>query len=225
MIISVIRTLFLYSVIILAIRIMGKRQISELQTSELVVTLLISDIASIPMQNVGQPLISGFIPIIILVSLEILISAIMVKNSTFRKWICGKPVIIINNGKINQYEMKRLRMTTDDLFEQLRLMDIFSIQDVQYAIVETNGQMSVMKKSDKQEVTKDDMLTNIPKSFMEAVVISDGEILDSSLSICKLTKDWIFDVLKSKNLKLEDVFIMTANKNRDFYIVEREEDK
>lgn len=224
MIISLIRTLFLYAFIILAIRIMGKRQISELQTSELVVTLLISDIAAIPMQNTGQPLVSGFIPILVLISLEILISAIMVKNSAFRKFICGKPIILINNGKIDQTQMRKLRMTTEDLFEQLRLLDIFSIRDIEYAIVETNGKMSVFKKPDKQEITPSMLSIKSPDSGMETSVISDGEILDSSLSICGVTKDWIYGVLKGQNLEIKDVFIMTANKNKDFYII-RKEDK
>ncbi len=225
MIISLIRTLFLYVVIILAIRIMGKRQISELQTSELVVTLLISDIAAIPMQNTGQPLVSGFIPILVLVSLEILISAIMVKNSTFRKFICGKPIILINNGKIDQAQMRKLRMTTEDLFEQLRLLDIFSIRDIQYAIVETNGKMSIFKKADKQELTPSIMSITPEDTGMEAAVISDGEILDSSLSICGVTRDWVYGVLKGQNLELKDVFIMTANKNKDFYIIRKEANK
>ena len=112
MIISVIRTILLYIVIILAIRIMGKRQIGELQTSELVVTLLISDIAAIPMQNTEQSLLSGIVPILILIVCEIIISFLMLKRAGFRRIICGKPIVIISDGKINQSEMHRLRMST-----------------------------------------------------------------------------------------------------------------
>ena len=120
MAISFIRTLLLYIVIIAAVRLMGKRQISELQTSELVVTLLISDIAAIPMQNTGQPLVSGFLPIAVLVACELIISTVMLKSAKFRRFVCGKPVIVINDGKIDQGQMRRLRMSTEDLSEQLR---------------------------------------------------------------------------------------------------------
>ena len=147
MTISLIRTLVLYVAIMIAIRLMGKRQISELQPSELVVTLLISDIASIPMQNTAQPLVSGIIPMFILVACELLISFIMVKSSKFRRLVCGRPIVVIENGKINQSEMKRLRMTTEDLSEQLRQADVFDLDEVDFAIVETNGNMSVLKKA------------------------------------------------------------------------------
>ena len=120
MIISIIRAALLYTFIILAIRIMGKRQISELQTSELVVTLLISDIAAIPMQDTAQPLVSGIVPIAVLVIAEIVVSALMVKTFGFRKAVCGSPIILINDGKVDQKQMRRLRITIEDLFEQLR---------------------------------------------------------------------------------------------------------
>lgn len=176
MTISLIRTLLLYVMIIAAVRIMGKRQISELQTSELVVTLLISDIAAIPMQNTGQPLSSGIIPILVLVSCEIAASFFMVKNSRFRKLVAGKPQVVINNGTVDQAQMKRLRMSTEDLSEQLRQMNVFSIQDVAYAIVETNGKLSVMKKPEKDQVSASMLGIAVPDHGIDAVVISDGEL-------------------------------------------------
>ena len=141
MVISLIRAILLYIIIIIAIRIMGKRQISELQTSELVVTLLISDIAAIPMQNTAQPLLSGFIPIFVLVICEIIASCLMVKSAKFRRFICGKPIIVINDGKVDQTQMRRLRMTIEDLSEELHQLDIFNIQEVAYGIVETKHLM------------------------------------------------------------------------------------
>lgn len=181
MTISLIRTLLLYVMIIAAVRIMGKRQISELQTSELVVTLLISDIAAIPMQNTGQPLSSGIIPILVLVSCEIAASFFMVKNSRFRKLVAGKPQVVINNGTVDQAQMKRLRMSTEDLSEQLRQMNVFSIQDVAYAIVETNGKLSVMKKPEKDQVSASMLGIAVPDHGIDAVVISDGELSKFSL--------------------------------------------
>ena len=123
MMISFLRTALLYVVIIIAVRLMGKRQISELQTSELVVTLLISDIAAIPMQDSGQPLVSGLLPIGILIVCEILASIWMLKSTKFRRAICGRPIVVINNGRIDQQEMRRLRMSTEDLIEAVVVSD------------------------------------------------------------------------------------------------------
>ena len=223
MIISLIRTLLLYILIIVAIRLMGKRQISDLQTSELVVTFLISNIASIPMQNASIPLFTGLIPIIVLVVCEIVLSNIMLKSCKFRKFICGNPLVIIDHGKINQKVMKELRMSTEDLFEQLRQLDIFKLEDVDFAIIETNGQLSIMKKPNKQQVDASMLGLKVSPQELETVVISDGEISESSLSLCNLTKNWVQNILREKNLALKDVFIMTADKSKNFNIIKKED--
>lgn len=202
---------------------MGKRQISELQTSELVVTLLISDIASIPMQDTGQPLVSGLIPIAVLVMCEILISVIMLKSTKFHKFVCGKPLIVINDGKLNQSEMRRLRMTIEDLMEQLRQKDVFSLQDVAYAIVETNGKMSVIKKPDKEQPTAGMLGVALPDTGLETVVISDGVISDACLQLCNKSREWLDGVLRGKNLTADQIFIMTANRKGDIYIIKKDE--
>ncbi|MDO4749174.1 MAG: DUF421 domain-containing protein [Eubacteriales bacterium] len=145
MLISLIRTILLYAFIILAVRIMGKRQISDMQTSELVITLVISDIAAIPMQNVEQPLLSGLLPILVLVSLEIIVSVIMLKSSKFRKVVCGNPVVIIKDGKILENQIKKLRISYEDLYSLLRQQEVFDVTDIRYGIVETNGSISLLK--------------------------------------------------------------------------------
>ncbi len=225
MAISLIRTVLLYILIIFALKTMGKRQISELQTSELVVTLLISNIAAIPMQNTGQPLISGVVPIIVLIAFEVIVSMLMLKNSKFRRLICGSPIVVINNGKVMQNELKMLRMTIEDLFEELRQMDVFSLADVSYAIVETNGKLSVLKKTDKQPPDASSLGVVVPDNGIEAVVVSDGEISDFSLSLCGLSKDWVDGVLNGQNININDVFIMTANKNKQYNIIRKEINK
>jgi len=222
MIISVIRTILLYIVIILAIRIMGKRQIGELQTSELVVTLLISDIAAIPMQNTEQSLLSGMVPILILIVCEIIISLLMLKRAGFRRIICGKPIVIISDGKINQSEMHQLRMSTEDLSEELRQQGIFNIEDVGFAIVETNGKLSVLKKPEKDIPTAEELGIKTNDKGLEVVVISDGEISKYSLKICGLNRDWLFDILKKENTELNDVFLMIANGQGEYKIIEKE---
>ena len=223
MIISLIRTLLLYAVIILAIRLMGKRQISDLQTSELVVTFLVSNIASIPMQNASIPLFTGLIPIVVLIVCEIVLSNIMLKSCKFRKFICGSPMVIINHGKIDQKAMKELRMSTEDLFEQLRQLDAFNLEDIDFAIIETNGQLSIMKKPSKQQVDAGMLGLSLPPQELETIIISDGEIAESSLSLCNLSKSWLESILKEKQLSLKDIFIMTADRNKNFNIVKKED--
>ena len=220
--VSLIRTVLLYILIVLALKITGKRQISELQTSELVVTLLISNIATIPMQNPGQPLVSGVIPIIVLVALEVIVSVLMLKSSKFRKLICGSPVVLIKEGKIMQNELKMLRMTVEDLFEELRQMDVFSIEDVDYAIAETNGTLSVLKKQEKQPPSASTLGIKTQNEGIEAVVVSDGEISDFSLGLCGLSKKWLEGILQDEKISLGEIFIMTANKNKIYKIIKKE---
>ena len=225
MIISLIRTVILYVLIILAMRLMGKRQISELQTSELVVTFLISNIASIPMQNAGIPLFTGLIPIVILVFCEIILSNVMLKSCKFRRFICGRPIIVIDQGKVDQKAMKDLRMSTEDLFEQLRQLDAFNLEDIEFAIVETNGKMSIMKKPSKQQIDAGMLGLEPPPQELETVIVSDGEISESSLAVCELSEKWLRDILKRKHLELKDVFIMTADKSQNFNIIKKEDAK
>lgn len=222
MLISLIRTVLIYIFIIFAVRIMGKRQISELQTTELVVTLLISDLAVIPMQDSGQPLFSGLIPICVLIACEICGSVFMLKSGKFRRLVCGKPVIIIADGVIRQKEMKELRMSTEDLFEQLRQKDVFSIKEVKYAIVETNGMMSILKKPEFEEAKVRDLGVKNPKNTLEVAVVSDGEVSPSSLQVCGKDKAWLKSVLDSHHIPLKDVFIMTADQSGKHTIILKE---
>lgn len=222
MIIASIRTVLLYIIIIFAVRMMGKRQISEMQTSELVITLLMSNIASIPMQDTDQSMLSGVIPIMILLVCEILISYLMLKKSSIRRLICGKPIIVINNGKIEQQAMKELRISTEDLYEQLRQKDVFDINEVAYAILETNGKMSVFKKSVFVPITSKDLEIKKDESILQVVIVSDGEIAKSSMKICSLGTNWLYDTLKKENISIKDIFIMTADKYKNYQIIRKE---
>ena len=222
MIISIIRTILLYAFVVLAVRLMGKRQISEMQPSELVITLIVSEIAAIPMQNTSQPLLSGIIPVMVLVALEIAASVLMMKSGKFRKIMCGSPIVVIRDGKILQNEMRRLRLTTEDLCVQLRQQDIFSIEDVQYCIVETNGKVSVLEKPQKRTPSADDLKVKIKDNNIETVVVSDGQILDNSLKLCGKNKDDVYKILKSEHTRLKDVFLMTLDALGKYNIVQKE---
>ena len=222
MIISIIRTILLYAFVVFAVRLMGKRQISEMQPSELVITLIVSVIAAIPMQNTSQPLLSGIIPVMVLVALEIAASVLMMKSGKFRKIMCGSPIVVIRDGKILQNEMRRLRLTTEDLCVQLRQQDIFSIEDVQYCIVETNGKVSVLEKPQKRTPSADDLKVKIKDNKIETVVVSDGQILDNSLKLCGKNKDDVYKILKSEHTRLKDVFLMTLDALGKYNIVQKE---
>lgn len=222
MLISVIRTLFLYTFIILAIRLMGKRQISDMQPSELVVTMVISDIASLPMQNTSQPLLSGVVPVLMLVSLEVTVSVLMMKSRRFRQLICGSPVVVIEDGKLLQKQMRRLRLTTDDLCTQLRQQNIFSLEDVQYCIMETNGVLSILEKPEKRVPNAEECGAQIDDNKIETVVISDGTLIDSSLKLCGRDSAFINNILNKKNIPIKDIFIMTLDGNGKYNIIRKE---
>ena len=222
MLISIIRTLILYAFIIVAIRLMGKRQISDMQPSELVVTLVVSDIASLPMQNTSQPLLSGVIPVMVLVALEILTSVIMMKSRRFRRLVCGNPVVVIEDGKLLQGQLRRLRMTTEDLFAQLRQQNIFSLADVQYCIVETNGMVSVLEKPQHRIPDAEEMGVAIEDNKLETVVISDGKLLRDGMELCQTDSEQVKRLLEESGVRAEEVFLMTLDGKGNYQIVRKE---
>lgn len=221
MLILVIRTVLLYLFVILAVRIMGKRQLSEMQTTELVITLIIADIASIPMQNTSQPLLTGIVPILILISAEIIISLIMMKSSKVRNLVCGKPEILINDGSLCQDTLRKLRFTTEDLCVQLRQLGVYNIGDVQFCIIEPNGKLSVQLKPEKRSPNCEQLSLAVQDSGIEAVIISDGEFLKNSMRLCGVDKKWITDILKGEGLTKDDVMIMTANRLKEYSIIRK----
>ena len=225
MLITIIRTFILYIFIIIAVRLMGKRQISDLQPSELVITLIISDIAAIPMGNTSQSIFDGIVPVLILVALEIGSSVIMMKSGKFRKLICGSPIVVIRDGKMLQDQMRRLRITTEDLCEQLRQQNIFSLEDVQYCIVETNGKVSVLEKPEKRIPVASDLGIKIEDNKIETVVVNDGVILDNSLDLCHKTENDVNKVLIKENIRLSDVFIMTMDAIGKYNIILKDDRK
>lgn len=221
MLISLLRTVIMYIVILAAVRVMGKRQISQLQTSELVVTLLISELAVMPIDKPEQPLSRGLVPMLALIVCEILVSLMMLKSGRFRRLICGKPIVVIEKGKILQKQMRKLRMSTEDLFEQLRQNGVFSLEEVAYAVIETNGMMSVARNPKDDALTPAQAGVKVKNEPLEVVVISDGEISESSLKLCGRDRHWLLEALKANGIGLSDVFIMTARQNGKYRIIEK----
>lgn len=222
MAIIAIRTVIIYIFIIAAMRIMGKRQLGELQPAELVVTLLISDLAAIPMQENGMPLLNGIIPIMVLVSLELLFSGLMLKFPFFHRLIGGKAKIIINNGTVDKKAMRDIRMTNEDLIETLRIQGTFDIQDVQYAIVESNGKLSVLLKPEKRPACCTELKIVPPDNGIPMIIVSDGKISDWGLSVCGLDIKWLNSVLSVNHCAIEDVFLLTADKTRAYHLIRKE---
>lgn len=223
--ISLVRTIIMYAAILIAVRLMGKRQISQLQTSEWVVTLLISELAVMPIQQHGDPLWSGLLPMVVLVVCEIVVSLLMLKSGGFRKVVCGSPIVVIQNGKVLQHQMRRLRMSTEDLFEELRLAGAFALEDVAYAIMETNGRLSVLKRAAADTLTPKQASVKVPDEALEVVVISDGHISEHSLVLCGRDPAWLRDQLKCQGAELEDVFIMTMRTDGKQRIIRKDGDE
>lgn len=219
---ALIRTLFFYLVITIAIRLMGKRQIGDMQPNELVVTLLISELAAIPLQDMDQPILSGISAIVFLVIIEILVSVASLKSFFVRKIINGQSVVIIKNGAVDQKAMQDVRMTVLDLVELLRGQEVFDISQVAFAVLEVNGELSVLLKNDEKPVTKKDAGIKSEADALPLPVITDGKIVKESLKALEISNKNITDRLKKKKLTPENVFLMTLDRNGTENIVKRE---
>lgn len=219
----IIRCIIVYFVVIAMVRIMGKRQIGELQPSELVITILISDVASMPLQNMEMPLISTITSLLVLVMFEVLLSVISIKSRTARKILQGNSVMIIKDGKLIEKRIKLIRYSIDDLMEALRLKDVFDISQVQYAYIETNGAISVELKPQYRTVTAEDMKIATENGSIPCLVICDGTVIDREFDVCNMTKEKLQQILKKSNLQVDDVLIMTADSSGKTYIKLKEE--
>ena len=215
MLITFVRTLILYILIVIVLRLLGKRQIGQLQPSELVVALIIADLAAVPMANVGIPLISGIVPIITLFIMEELLSFISMKSERARGIISGKPSILIERGVIMEDELRRMRYNLNDLLEQVRLKDYSSLEDIDYAILETSGQLSVISKPDIKPVTIKDMNLKPKIQHLPITVIIDGRTILDNLYKIGLSSDWLAKELKTNKIKsVKDVFFAYLNPER-----------
>lgn len=220
---SIIRTIIIYFSITVAIRLMGKRQIGDMQPNELVVTLLISEIAAIPLQDQSRPLSDGIMAISVLVVLEIIMSVITMKSFFIRKLMSGQSIVIIKNGVIDQKAMKSVRMTVLDLVELLRGQNVFDISSVAFAVLEVNGDLSVLLKSANQPATVKDVTSAERTTTLPLPVIIDGNIIDETLLSLQLNRDKITEILKQNSLKTKQIFLMTIDRNGKYNIVKKEE--
>lgn len=213
MVTAFIRTIILYLVLIIGLRLTGKRQIGELEPIELVLTLLLSDLASVPMQDFGIPLLNGLVPILTLLSLSTLFSYFSLRSVRFRSLVCGEPAIIIRDGKLLQNVMRHNRLTLDELLEELRGQGVCDIDDVKYAILETSGQLSVLLRSDCQPITARQLGKQVKDDvFLPTILINDGRLMRSNLQRRGLDESWLQEELHRQHLTdTSEVFLLSID--------------
>jgi len=219
MILGIIRTLILFVLVVVVLRLMGKRQIGQLQPYELVIIILLSDLAAIPMQNIGVPLVSGMLPILTLLVAQVSLSYLALKNERARGIFCGTPSVLIENGKLVEKEMTRLRYNINDLLEQLRSKNVPNISDVEFAILETCGELSVIPKSQKRPVMPVDL--NLPTNYegLPIPLIIDGYVFQKNLKKINLNEDWLKNELQNFGIQnFKDVlFASLDTEGKMFY--------
>ncbi len=223
MLVPFTRTIILYSLIIIAVRFMGKRQIGEMQPTELVVTILISAVASVPMQDINIPLTHGVVPILTLIAAEVIISTLSLKSTRFRHTLTGLPVPIIRDGTLDQPALKKLRLSIDDVFEDLRLNSVFDMRQVKYAQVETNGRMSLLVDTASSPVTPK-MLSLTPDGAEPFhVIISDGYVSKSNLRQIGKDEAWMSKIIKAHGaVNASDVFVLCGDKSGNIIFCKKE---
>lgn len=225
MLILVFRAIFLYIFVIVVMRMMGKREIGQLQPYELAITMIISELVTLPMANNGVPLISGVIPVLVITFTQILLSFITTKSQFMQDLISGTYTIIIENGNLIEKNMIKQKYTIVELLEQLRLNGVAKISDVQYAILETSGQLSVLLKEPKRPVSAEQLNINTTYEGMPVNLILDGKLVTKNIDNVKITQKEIENVLANNNLKLEDVFYLSVDAQKEYYIQRKEKER
>ncbi len=206
-----VRTVFLFFVIIAVMRLMGKRQIGQLQPAELVVTILLSEVAAEPMLNTDMPLLYSVVTLMLLTGIELLISFVSLKSTKMRTILQGNSVVIVRNGVVLYEEITKLRYTVDDILEALRQKDVFDISEVEFAVAETNGSLSVYLKPPFRTATAQDV-GNVPEDDgVPVAVVADGEFVQNGLKESGMTEKRLLSVLKKRKMQKKDVLLMTIN--------------
>lgn len=218
------RSLILYVVVVLVIRVMGKRQVGELQPFELVIAIMIADLASIPADDVGIPLIRGLVPIFALVFAQVTISYLSLKSERIRSIVGGSPSIIIENGVIQQKTMEHLRINLNDLLEQLRSKDVANVDDVEFAILETNGNLSVFPKSDKKPATLEDLQIQTKPEDIPITLVMDGHIMHKNLKKSGQDINWLITQMKNQGLDRKNVFFAYLDTQRNLKIIAKQKE-
>jgi uncharacterized membrane protein YcaP (DUF421 family) len=212
----------LYLALIVSVRLMGKRQVGQMEPSEFVVTMLVANLASIPMQDGGIPLYSGIVPILTVLALELILSGLVLRSIPLRRLLCGKPVILIENGRILQNNLRRTRITLDELTSQLREKDVLEPGEVQYAILETNGNISVFPYPAQQPATAKDAGIIAKRRYLPVTVVGDGYLYRENLALAGKDEAWLNKILKEKDADLASTWLLTVDGSDRVYFVKKE---
>ncbi len=214
-----IRSVIIYLFVLVVIRLMGKRQVGEMQPFEFVITLIIADLACIPMAELAVPLVHGIVPIFTLLIVHFLICFLSRKSMKMRYLLSGRPAIVISPRGINYMELKKLNMTLDDLIEAMRGCDAFNIEDVAYAIIETNGKMCVIKKATIEPPTREDMHVEITPNALPVNIIMDGKLMKENVSLTGIDDKFIAECLKKAKInKIKEVLLFTLDNNGNCFL-------
>lgn len=222
MLISFLRAIFLYLVLVLSIRLMGKRQIGQMEPAEFVVTMLLANIAAVPMQNNSIPLLTGLMPILTVLGIELILSVLTLRSIRIRKLFCGKPVLLMSDGKILEDNLRQTRVNLDELTEHLREQGIFDLSTVKYAILETDGEISTMLYSKFSPAPAKDASVPVTDTELPYTIISYGKILHENLELCNLDAVWLTQQLQQRNCPAEDVLLMTVDRRGKIYFSKKE---
>ena len=222
MLTSFLRTVFLYLVLIAIIRFLGKRQLGQMEPSEVVVTMVVADLASISMQDKNVPLSSSLIPIFAVLGMELLLSLLSLRSVFFRKLLCGKPVILIENGKFLQDNMRKARITLDELTSQLREKDVLDISTVQYAILETGGNLSVFPFPEQKPPSAKDTGITPQAQSLPVTIVSDGRLLPDNLKKSGKDRRWLEKILKQHKASVRETWLLTVDRENNIYFCRKE---
>ena len=223
MLLSYVRTMILYLILIAVIRLMGKRQIGQMEPSEFVVTMLVANLASIPMQDVAIPLYSGLLPILVVLGMELSLSGLILRSVWVRKFFCGKPVILIDNGKILLENLRRTRVTLDELMGHLRSKDVLDVQTVQFAILETDGSLSVFPYSAERPATAKEAGIRTEKQYLPITIIEDGYVSKENLQKAGKDQAWLEETLCQYQATRQGTLLLTVDQGEHVVLFRKEQ--
>ena len=212
MLLPYLRTVILYLILIFSVRLMGKRQIGQMEASEFVVAMLAADLAAVPIQDMSIPLLSGIVPLLTVLGLELVFSFLILKSLLLRKLLCGKPVILIDNGKILQDNLRRTRITMDELTSHLRQKDVMNIDTVQYAILETDGNLSVFPYVRKKPASAEEAGVKVSAQSLPVTIISDGNLSLPDLARAGKDRVWLQTTLKKYKARQQNTLLLTVDR-------------
>ena len=223
MLISFLRAVVLYLVLIAAVRLMGKRQLGELEPAEFVVTILIANLASVPMQDTGTPMLSGFVPILTVLALELILSILSMRCRRLRRILTGGPIMLVEDGKILPENLAKTRITVDELLQHLREEQVLDIEEAQFAVLEVDGHITVIRRPEYEPPSAMDLHVPGDEAELPLTVISDGVVLEEYLAASGHDRAWLDRQLRQHGCRAEEVFLMTATKKGRVYLSRREE--